>query len=176
MSTSLLVTGGKGQLGRDVLAAAARAGITEVRAPGSAELDITDAAAVADAVAAAAALAGGGSRLVVINTAAYTAVDAAESQGAARAQAVNAAGPANLARACLRCAPGATPLPLPLPRACSPPESRSPSAPVATAVLPAYSLALLAGPYSPQSPAPAIGRSCLDGPGRSRKHRCVLHN
>ncbi len=101
MSTSLLVTGGKGQLGRDVLAAAARAGITEVRAPGSAELDITDAAAVADAVAAAAALAGDGSRLVVINTAAYTAVDAAESEGAARAQAVNAAAPANLARACL---------------------------------------------------------------------------
>lgn len=97
MTVSLLVTGGRGQLGHDVVAAAARAGITEVRAPGSAELDITDLAAVCDAVAAAST----GARLVVINAAAYTAVDAAQDAGAARAQTVNAEGPANLAQACL---------------------------------------------------------------------------
>ncbi|MGQ0778500.1 MAG: dTDP-4-dehydrorhamnose reductase [Pseudonocardiales bacterium] len=93
----LLVTGGAGQLGRDLACAAARAGITSVRAPGSAELDVTDATAVVDAVAAFA----GGTRLVVINAAAYTAVDLAEGEGAARAHAVNADGPAYLARSCL---------------------------------------------------------------------------
>jgi dTDP-4-dehydrorhamnose reductase len=93
---SLLVTGGEGQLGRDLVAAAARAGITRVRAPGSAELDVTDPAAVSDGVAAALV----GTRLVVINAAAYTAVDAAESLGAQRAHAVNAEGPAHLVRAC----------------------------------------------------------------------------
>ncbi len=92
----LLVTGGGGQLGRDLVAAAARAGILRVCVPGSAELDITDPAAVSDAVAAASV----GTRLVVINAAAYTAVDAAESHGAQRAHAVNAGGPAQLARAC----------------------------------------------------------------------------
>jgi dTDP-4-dehydrorhamnose reductase len=101
---ALLVTGARGQLGRDLVAAAARAGITWIHALGSTELDITDSAAVSDAVAAAASsvLSPGssGGRLVVINTAAYTAVDAAERAGAARAQAVNAEGPANLARAC----------------------------------------------------------------------------
>ena len=96
---SLLVTGAQGQLGRDLVAAAARVGFPRICAPGSAELDITDAVAVADAVAAASA-AGGGSQLVVINAAAYTAVDAAEREGAGRAHAVNAQGPANLARAC----------------------------------------------------------------------------
>ncbi|MGB6164263.1 MAG: dTDP-4-dehydrorhamnose reductase [Pseudonocardiaceae bacterium] len=96
---SLLVTGAQGQLGRDLVAAAARAGLTRICAPGSAELDITDPVAAADAVAAASS-AGGGSRLVVVNAAAYTAVDAAEREGAARAHAVNAQGPANLARAC----------------------------------------------------------------------------
>ena len=92
---SLLITGGAGQLGRDLVLAAARAGISRILAPGSAELDITDLAAVSGQVAAAAA----GSRLVVINAAAYTAVDAAERHGAARAHAVNAQGPENLARA-----------------------------------------------------------------------------
>jgi dTDP-4-dehydrorhamnose reductase len=95
---SLLVTGGGGQLGRDLVAAAARAGITRVQAPGSAELDVTDPAAVSDAVASSVGRAGVG--LVVVNAAAYTAVDAAEREGAGRAQAVNAGGPANLARAC----------------------------------------------------------------------------
>ncbi|MGH3867635.1 MAG: dTDP-4-dehydrorhamnose reductase [Pseudonocardiaceae bacterium] len=96
---SLLVTGAQGQLGRDLVAAATRAGIPRICAPGSAELDITDPVAVCDAVASAGS-AGGGSRLVVVNAAAYTAVDAAEREGAARAHAVNAQGPANLARAC----------------------------------------------------------------------------
>ena len=93
---SLLIAGGTGQLGRDLVLAAARAGIDRVVAPGSAELDVTDPAAVSDQVAAAAA----GGRLVVINAAAYTAVDAAEGHGAARAHAVNAQAPQNLARAC----------------------------------------------------------------------------
>jgi dTDP-4-dehydrorhamnose reductase len=97
---SLLVPGGAGQLGRDVVAAAARAGITRVHAPGSAELDITDPAAVRAAVAAAGCSAGRGARLVVINAAAYTAVDVAERAGALRAHAVNAQGAANLAAAC----------------------------------------------------------------------------
>jgi dTDP-4-dehydrorhamnose reductase len=101
MNLSLLVPGGQGQLGRDLVAAAARVGITRIHAPGSAELDVTDPAAVSAAVAAAALSAGqDGARLVVINAAAYTAVDAAEREGAARAHAVNAEGPANLARAC----------------------------------------------------------------------------
>jgi dTDP-4-dehydrorhamnose reductase len=101
MSLSLLITGGAGQLGRDLVAAAGRAGIAQVFAPGSAELDITDYPAVFDAVAAAASFARrGGARLVVMNAAAYTAVDAAEREGAARACAVNAGGPGNLARAC----------------------------------------------------------------------------
>ncbi|MGH3829055.1 MAG: dTDP-4-dehydrorhamnose reductase [Pseudonocardiaceae bacterium] len=93
---SLLVIGGQGQLGRDLVAAAARAGFPRIHAPGSAELDITDPAAVSDAVA----CLSGGVRVVVINAAAYTAVDVAEGAGAARAHAVNARGPANLARAC----------------------------------------------------------------------------
>jgi dTDP-4-dehydrorhamnose reductase len=92
----LLVTGGAGQLGRDLVAAATRAGITRIHAPGSAELDVTDPVAVSQAVEAASV----DSRLVVINAAAYTAVDAAEGDGAQRAHAVNADGPAHLARAC----------------------------------------------------------------------------
>ena len=99
MTLSLLVTGGVGQLGRDLVAAAARAGITQVRALGSAELDVTDPAAVSEAVASASSV-DRGSRLVVINSAGYTAVDAAESTGAQRAHAVNAQGPAHLAAAC----------------------------------------------------------------------------
>jgi dTDP-4-dehydrorhamnose reductase len=92
----LLVTGGAGQLGRDLVAAAARAGSTQIHAPGSAELDVTDPVAVSQAIEAASV----DSRLVVINAAAYTAVDAAEGDGAQRAHAVNAEGPAHLARAC----------------------------------------------------------------------------
>lgn len=96
MTPSLLVTGANGQLGRDLVAAAARAGITRIHAPGSVELDVTDPAAVSCAISSAS----WDTRLVVINAAAYTAVDAAEREGAGRAHAVNAQGPANLARAC----------------------------------------------------------------------------
>src|SRR5262249_39360502 len=89
-------TGARGQLGRDLVAAATRAGIPRIHALSSVELDVTNAAAVSDRIAAAAR----GTRLVVINAAAYTAVDAAEEEGGARAHAVNADGPANLAGAC----------------------------------------------------------------------------
>ncbi|MDQ3988999.1 MAG: dTDP-4-dehydrorhamnose reductase [Actinomycetota bacterium] len=103
--TALLITGGRGQLGADLVAAAARAGITAVRAPGSAELDVTDPAAVRAAVRA--LVGAGGSPVanaavvsaVVVNAAAYTAVDAAE-HDPERAHAVNAIGPAHLAAAC----------------------------------------------------------------------------
>ncbi|HYZ07085.1 MAG TPA: dTDP-4-dehydrorhamnose reductase [Pseudonocardiaceae bacterium] len=98
--TRLLVTGGRGQLGTDLVAAAARAGLTEVHTPGSAELDVTDPAAVRAAVQA--LMDAGGSPVVnavVVNAAAYTAVDAAESDPE-RAHAVNSTGPAHLAAAC----------------------------------------------------------------------------
>jgi dTDP-4-dehydrorhamnose reductase len=93
---SLLITGARGQLGQDLVAAATRAGIAQIQPLGSAELDITDSAAVSAHIAAAAR----GTRLVVINAAAYTAVDAAEGAEAALAHAVNAEAPANLASAC----------------------------------------------------------------------------
>ena len=95
MSLALLVPGGTGQLGHE-LVAAAPAG-ADVRAPGSAELDITNAGAVVEAVK---TLAGTATQPpVVINAAAYTAVDAAETDGD-RAFAVNADGPRVLAAAC----------------------------------------------------------------------------
>jgi dTDP-4-dehydrorhamnose reductase len=87
-----LVTGAKGQLGNDLLGVLGGAGITRVTALDLPELDITDAAAV-DAVVA--------GHDLVVNVAAWTAVDAAEEKEAA-AFAVNAVGPANLARACAR--------------------------------------------------------------------------
>jgi dTDP-4-dehydrorhamnose reductase len=89
--TRLLVPGGHGQLGTDVAEQARSAG-HEVTAPGSRELDITDAAAVDAAVAGVD---------VVVNCAAHTAVDAAESEPDAAA-AVNETGPGLLARACAR--------------------------------------------------------------------------
>ncbi|MFD7658092.1 dTDP-4-dehydrorhamnose reductase [Actinosynnema sp. NPDC059797] len=98
MALALLVPGGRGQLGRDLVASAPADGL--VRAPSSAELDLTDDAAVADAVAGLAAAArDAGLRPVVVNAAAYTAVDAAETDED-RAFAVNATGPGLLARRC----------------------------------------------------------------------------
>ena len=98
MALALLVPGGRGQLGRDVVAAAPEDGL--VHAPSSAELDLTDASAVADAVAVFASTArDAGYRPIVINTAAYTAVDAAETD-ADRAFEVNAIGPEHLATSC----------------------------------------------------------------------------
>ncbi|WP_447009450.1 dTDP-4-dehydrorhamnose reductase [Saccharothrix hoggarensis] len=98
MELALLVPGGRGQLGRDVVAAAPEDGLVD--APSSAELDLTDPSAVSDAVAAFAATArDAGFRPVVVNAAAYTAVDAAETDRD-RAFAVNALGPEHLATAC----------------------------------------------------------------------------
>ncbi|TDV36840.1 dTDP-4-dehydrorhamnose reductase [Actinophytocola oryzae] len=92
---SILVPGGHGQLGREL---AARAEV--VRAPGSAELDVTNAGAVIEAVKALAeSAATDGRKPVVINAAAYNAVDAAETDPA-KAFAINADGPRLLAAAC----------------------------------------------------------------------------
>jgi dTDP-4-dehydrorhamnose reductase len=92
---SLLVPGGHGQLGREL---AARAEV--VRAPGSAELDVTNAGAVIEAVKTLAEAAEEeGRKPVVVNAAAYNAVDAAETDGT-RAFAVNGDGPRLLAAAC----------------------------------------------------------------------------
>lgn len=92
----LLVVGARGQLGTDVVAAAQRAG-TPVLGVGSAELDITDQESVQRTLGYLAARAAeAGQRAVVINAAAYTAVDDAETDRD-RAFAVNADGPANLA-------------------------------------------------------------------------------
>lgn len=85
----LLVTGAGGQLGADLVLAAAD---HEVVGLTRAELDVTDPAAVEKAVLAAGAQ-------VVLNAAAYTAVDAAEDDEAT-ASAVNGTGPATLARVC----------------------------------------------------------------------------
>lgn len=92
---TLLVTGAHGQLGAE-LAEQARAAGYAVTALGSAELDITDRAAVRAAVAATAVA---GPMPVVINCAAHTAVDAAETEPELAA-AVNERGPALLAAAC----------------------------------------------------------------------------
>ncbi|WP_139277683.1 dTDP-4-dehydrorhamnose reductase [Rhodococcus marinonascens] len=89
--TKILVTGARGQLGRHLMRRAAEAGVA-VRGVGADELDITDPAA-ADAQVE--------SGSVVINCAAYTSVDAAESDEWS-ARAVNEFGPANLAAACAR--------------------------------------------------------------------------
>ncbi len=83
-----IVVGAAGMLGQDVVGAARAAG-HEVVGLTRAELDVTDAAACRDALDGAD---------VVVNGAAYTAVDAAE-EHEADAFTVNAVGAANLARA-----------------------------------------------------------------------------
>ena len=85
----VLLTGASGQVGR-ALQSSAPAG-AEIRACTRAELDISDGAAVRRAVAAFAPA-------VVINAAAYTAVDKAESEPLL-AETVNATGPRHLAEA-----------------------------------------------------------------------------
>ncbi|MFD4293000.1 dTDP-4-dehydrorhamnose reductase [Rhodococcus sp. NPDC058505] len=92
--TKILVTGAGGQLGRQVLrrwSAGAGDGLDVVGVT-SRELDITDADAVRDAVR---------PGTVVLNCAAYTAVDAAEADEAAAADA-NVTGPRILAEATAR--------------------------------------------------------------------------
>lgn len=98
---AVLVPGGTGQLGRELVAQAPAGAL--VRSPGRAALDLTKAGAVVEAVTSLAeAAADNGLNPVVINTAAYTAVDAAESEQA-RAFAVNSDGPRMLAAACSSC-------------------------------------------------------------------------
>jgi dTDP-4-dehydrorhamnose reductase len=95
---AVLVPGGTGQLGRELVALVPAGAL--VCAPGRAELDLTRAGAVVEAVTAIAETAAdNGLKPVVINAAAYTAVDAAETDDA-RAFAVNADGPRVLAAAC----------------------------------------------------------------------------
>ncbi len=87
----ILITGALGMLGQDVCRTLADAG-HDVTATDLPELDITDPESCIHAVA---------GHDAVINTAAYTAVDDAET-AEATAFAVNAVGPANLARAAHR--------------------------------------------------------------------------
>lgn len=91
--TDVLLTGANGQLGWEVARRAAARGLA-VHAAGSAELDISDAQAVERVV----------HELrprVVVNAAAFTAVDRAESNAEAAFR-VNRDGPAYLAAACAR--------------------------------------------------------------------------
>ena len=98
MTLALLIPGGHGQVGTDVALAATARGWS-AQPLGSAELDITDGAAVAKAVTDFADRARAeGRRGVVINCAAYTAVDAAESD-VAGAEALNVRAPQQLALA-----------------------------------------------------------------------------
>lgn len=85
-----LVTGGSGMLGRDLVTVLSADPDADVAAPPRSVLDITERAAVAAAVA---------GRDVVVNTAAWTDVDGAESDEAS-ATAVNGRGAANVAAAC----------------------------------------------------------------------------
>jgi dTDP-4-dehydrorhamnose reductase len=93
--TSWLVTGARGQLGHDLLEVLAGRPGDQVTALGRAELDLTDETAVRTTVRA--WLAGSdGSRAVLVNAAAYTAVDAAEDDEETAAL-VNGAAPGWLA-------------------------------------------------------------------------------
>ena len=98
MRLAVLVPGGSGQLGRDLVQSAPES--AEVVAPSSAELDLTSTGSVVRAVGELAERAAAAGALpVVINAAAYTAVDAAETDEP-RAFAVNVDGPRVLAAAC----------------------------------------------------------------------------
>jgi dTDP-4-dehydrorhamnose reductase len=88
--TRYLITGARGMLGRDLHHEFARRGEARVTALGRAELDITDLRACVTAVT---------GHDVVLNAAAYTAVERAESDEAA-ARLVNATGAENLGPAC----------------------------------------------------------------------------
>ena len=100
---AFLVTGMGGQLASDFVDVARPLGQTVFcKGLSSKELDITDPVAVKQTVAAWCDMVRAddpGHRVVVVNAAAYTAVDAAE-EDEDRAYAVNATGPALLAQAC----------------------------------------------------------------------------
>ncbi|MCW5700349.1 MAG: dTDP-4-dehydrorhamnose reductase, partial [Rhodospirillales bacterium] len=85
----IVLTGAGGQIGRELMVAATSAGL-DIRGFDRAALDITDAKAVKAAIAGAD---------ILINAAAYTAVDDAESNPD-QAHAVNAIAPGILAKAC----------------------------------------------------------------------------
>jgi dTDP-4-dehydrorhamnose reductase len=89
----LFLTGGEGQLGTELIRLAAASGI-EIAAPTMAAMDLTDPGQVEAAFSAFRPAA-------VINAAAYTAVDRAETEREL-AFAVNAAAPAHMARLCAR--------------------------------------------------------------------------
>lgn len=84
------MTGAGGQLGRQVVIRASARGIEDVDGYGSSDLDITDPGSIAAAVTAG---------VTVINCAAHTAVDAAESEEE-RAAELNEVGPRLLAERC----------------------------------------------------------------------------
>nr|WP_042195595.1 dTDP-4-dehydrorhamnose reductase [Kibdelosporangium sp. MJ126-NF4]CEL22106.1 dTDP-4-dehydrorhamnose reductase [Kibdelosporangium sp. MJ126-NF4]CTQ92887.1 dTDP-4-dehydrorhamnose reductase (EC 1.1.1.133) [Kibdelosporangium sp. MJ126-NF4] len=93
---ALLIPGGTGQLGHDLVTQAPDGSV--VHHPGSRDLDVTQAGEVVRAVDGLLAVAGD-RRPVVVNAAAYTAVDAAETDREA-AYSVNADGPRLLAAVC----------------------------------------------------------------------------
>jgi dTDP-4-dehydrorhamnose reductase len=102
VSLALLVTGAGGQLGQDVLEQVRTSRDVFARGLKRRDLDVTDAFAVQDMVLGWERIVRSDSpdhRLVVINCAAHTAVDAAETDEDA-AYAANAAAPALLATAC----------------------------------------------------------------------------
>lgn len=103
MSLALLITGVRGQLGSELSRQALRAAdVTFARGIGRPEVDLTDPFAVRDVVQEWARVVRSDSprhRLVVLNAAAYTAVDQAEAD-VDEAFAVNAAAPALVASAC----------------------------------------------------------------------------
>ncbi len=91
-SPTVLVVGGSGMLGSDVVAEGRRRG-WRVHSPGRAELDLCDPGSVAQVAA------GVWDADACVNCAAYTAVDRAEEEPD-RAVELNALGPSYLARAC----------------------------------------------------------------------------
>ncbi len=93
MTLAILVFGAGGQVGRELVALAHTRGIAVIGLT-RADADITDAGTVERAIRQHAPA-------IVVNAAAYTAVDRAESEPEA-ARAANAEGPANLAAACAR--------------------------------------------------------------------------
>lgn len=96
----LVITGAGGQLGHDLLALAETdPRVASFQGLARAELDIADPAAVRTVLADQAKAVSSGNRLVVINSAAWTNVDAAETDETG-AYAINATGPAHLAATC----------------------------------------------------------------------------